>query len=114
MVNNDVIRKTMYDKLAAKVKNIDISWFVLKTKYIADKSGLEKIISDADKKNPNISGLGKKTNCYAKITETECKIPSITGLATSSALTAVENKVPDVCNLVKKNRLGCKNIRDWK
>ena len=30
-----------------------------------------------------------------KITEIESKIPSITGLATSSALTAVENKMPE-------------------
>ena len=29
-------------------------------------------------------------------------MPSITGLATNSALTAVENKIPDVSSLVKK------------
>ena len=47
-----------------------------------------------------------KTNYNTKITETESKIPSITGLVTSSALTAVENKKPDASNLVKKeNRL---------
>ena len=32
----------------------------------------------------------------------EGKIPSISGLATHSALTAVENKIPDVSSLVKK------------
>ena len=32
----------------------------------------------------------------------EGKIPSITGLATNSALTAVENKIPNVNNLVTK------------
>ena len=37
-----------------------------------------------------------------KITEIERKIPSTTGLATSSALTAVENKIPDVNSLLKK------------
>ena len=31
----------------------------------------------------------------------EGKIPSISGLATKSALTGVENKIPDVSNLVK-------------
>ena len=41
----------------------------------------------------------------AKIIETECKILSIAGLVTNSALTAVENKIPDVINLVKKSRL---------
>ena len=30
------------------------------------------------------------------------KIPSITGLATTSALTTVENKIPSISNLVKK------------
>ena len=44
----------------------------------------------------------KKTNFNAKIAEVEDKIPNITGLATSSALTAVENKLPDVRSLVKK------------
>ena len=36
----------------------------------------------------------KKKNFNAKVTEIEGKIPSITGLATNSALTAVENKIP--------------------
>ena len=44
--------------------------------------------------------LLKKTNYSAKITKIEGKIPSITGLATT--LIAVENKIPDVHNLVKK------------
>ena len=50
----------MYDKFLAKVNNIDTTGFVLKTKYDTDKSDLEKKISYADKKNPNISGLVKK------------------------------------------------------
>ena len=37
------------------------------------------------------------------IIEKEGKAPSVSGLATTSALTAVENKIPDVSNLVKKN-----------
>ena len=41
-VKNDVVKKTVYDKLVAKVNNIDISTFVLKTKYDTDKSDLEK------------------------------------------------------------------------
>ena len=38
----------------------------------------------------------------AKITEMESKIPSISSLATKSALTAVENEMPDVSNFVEK------------
>ena len=47
----------------------------------------------------------KKTDFNAKITEVEDKMPSISGLATSSALTAVENKIPDASSVVKRNRL---------
>ena len=32
-VKNDVVKKTVYDQLVAKVNNIDTSDFVLKTKY---------------------------------------------------------------------------------
>ena len=38
----------------------------------------------------------KKTDYNAKISKIESKIPSVSGLATKSALTAVENKIPDV------------------
>ena len=38
----------------------------------------------------------------AKISEVENKIPSFTNLATTTALTAFENKIFNVSNLVKK------------
>ena len=41
-VKNDVVKKVVYNKLAAKVNNIDTSDFVLKTKYQTDKTELEK------------------------------------------------------------------------
>ena len=44
----------------------------------------------------------KKTDFNAKVTEIEGKILSISGLATNKALTAVENKTPDIGSLVKK------------
>ena len=44
VAKNDVIKKAVYDKLVEKVNNIDISGFVLKTKYQTDKSELEKKI----------------------------------------------------------------------
>ena len=94
----------MYDKLVGKVNDIDSSGFVLKTQYDTDKSDLEKTISDADKKFLILVNLLKK-NYNAKISEIENKAPSLGGLATNSALTAVENKIPKASNLVKKNRL---------
>ena len=54
----------MYDKLVAKVNNIDTSDFVLKTKYQTDKTELENKILDT-------SDLVKKT----KLTELEKKFP---------------------------------------
>ena len=95
VVKNDVIKKTLYEKLVTKVNGVDASAFVLKTKYNTDKKELEKKI-------PDTSGLVKKTDYNAKITEIEGKIPSISGLATNVVLTAVENKIPNISTLVKK------------
>ena len=43
---SDVVKKAVYEKLAAKGHNIDTSDFVLKTKYQTDKTELEKKIPD--------------------------------------------------------------------
>ena len=50
----------------------------------------------------------KKTDFNTKIIEIEGKIPSITGLATNSELTAVENKTPNVNSLVKETDYNAK------
>ena len=54
-VKNDVVKKSVYDKLTAKVSNIDTSAFVLKTKYQTDKTELEKEI-------PDVTDFVKKKN----------------------------------------------------
>ena len=54
------------------------------------------------RKNLILVDLLKKTDCNAKITKIEDKIPSISGLATSARLTVVKNNMPNVNNLVKK------------
>ena len=46
VVKNGMIKKALYDRLVAKVNNIDTSDFVLKTKYQTDKTKLEKKIPD--------------------------------------------------------------------
>ena len=69
VVKNDVVKKTEYNKLVTKVDSINTTNFVKKP-----------------------SSLVKKTDFNTKVTEIEDKIPSITGLATNSALTAVEKK----------------------
>ena len=42
VVKNDVVKKTVYNKLVTKVNDIDTSEFVLKTKCNTDKSDLGK------------------------------------------------------------------------
>ena len=46
VVKNDVVKKTVYDKLVTKVNNIDANDFVLKTMYNTDKTEVEKKIPD--------------------------------------------------------------------
>ena len=69
VVKNDVVKKAVYDKLAAKVNNIDTSDFVLKTKYQAGKTELEKKILD-------VTDFVKKR----KLTDLENKIPEVSSL----------------------------------
>ena len=55
VVKNDVVKKTVYDKLVAKVDNIDTSDFVLKTTCNTDKTELEEKI-------PNVTDFVKKNS----------------------------------------------------
>ena len=95
VVENDVVKERMCNKLVKKVNNIQTSGFVLKTKYDTDKSDLEKKISDADIKVPDTNSLYKKTDVNAKVSKIESKIPNITCLSSNSALNAVENKISE-------------------
>ena len=96
-----LLKKTMYDKLVAKVNNIGTSGFVLKTNYNTDKTELENKI-------PDTSSFVKKTDYNSKITELENKIPDVNSLATKTALTTVENKIPSVSKLVNKTNFNTK------
>ena len=51
-------------------------------------------------KIPDITNLATNTTLNTKINEVKVKIPNITNLATIIALTAVENKILNVSNLV--------------
>ena len=107
LVKNDVVKKTVYNKLV--VKSIDTSVFILKNKYDPDKTELEKKI-------PNTRGLAKnrlavllkKKDYNTKITVRKGKIQSVSGLGTNVALTAVENKITYVNNSIKKTDYNAK------
>ena len=85
----------MYDKLVAKVDNIDTNGFVLKTKYNTGKTELENKI-------PDVTDFVNKT----KLTEIENKIPDISNQATKTALTAKILKIKYLVLVIQlKNRL---------
>ena len=65
VVKNDVVNKTVYDKLVPKVNNIDTNDIVLKTKYNTDNTELEMKI-------PNVTDFFKE----AKLTELEKNVSS--------------------------------------
>ena len=70
VLKNDVIKKIVYDKLVAKVNNIDTSDFVLKIRYNAHKTELEIKIPNFVKK--------------LKLTKLENKTPDISNLTTKN------------------------------
>ena len=138
IVDNDVVKKTVYDKLIIKVNAIDTKgpstnrWSLKHCMIYTNEK--EKEIEDVDKKTPNTVRLVKKTACNTKITEIEKEVPNITGLvtaattvnttateilllATKAALntktTEGERKIPDIINLTTKAALNTK-LQRWK
>ena len=87
-IKNDVVKKTVYDKLVAKVNSIDTSGFVINL--------LKKVWYRQNRNRNNISdtnGFVKKTDCNTKITEIDGKIPNISSLATKTILARLENEI---------------------
>ena len=58
------------------------------------------------------NGLVKKTGYDADIRDSERKIPSITGLATTFTFTIVQNKIQNVSDVVRKATDFDANISD--
>ena len=110
-IKNNIVKKTVHDKLAAKVNNIHTSPFILKTKYQKKKKKKKKK-NRKEKKIPDIRSLNipdfvKKTN----LNELEDKFPDVSSLETKTALTAMENKIPGVSSLVKKRIITQKLLK---
>ena len=84
VVKNDVVKKDIYN---AKIKII------------------ENEISD-------IPNLATNTSLNAKKNGVKIKIPNIANLATTTAITAVENKIPNVSDLLKKTDFNT-NINEF-
>ena len=98
----------------ADIKNIShvgTSSFALKTnlanlKNEVDKLDIDKLVTvpvDLSKLSDLVKNdVIKKTDYNAKIADIEGKIPDVTNLATKTALTAAENKIPSISILVEK------------
>ena len=121
-VENDLLKKTDYnakvtniesqiagvtkntlDNLGdvTKLKAVDTSKFVLKTKLTADVNTLENKIDTVDKKMPDISGLAAKTSLtfYLKTATFNSKV------------TEVENKIKSADIIAKKANTKANTIR---
>ena len=134
-VENDLVKKTDYnakvtniesqiagvtkntlDNLGdiTKLKAVDTSSFVLKTKLTADVNTLENKIDTVDKKIPDISGLATKTSLTSylqtstfnsKVTEVENKIKA-TDIIAKIANTKVNTIRSDLTGYAKKTEVA--------
>ena len=122
VVKNDVVKKTDYnakvtsiegqiagitkntiDNLAdiTKLKAVDTSNFVLKTKLASDVTTLENKIDIIDKKIPDISGLATKTSLNAYLQTSTF----------NSKVTKVENKIKAADIIAKSANAKANTIR---
>ena len=106
------VTKNTVDNLAdiTKLKAVDTSNSVLKTKLTADVNTLETKIDTIDKKIPDVSGLATKSSLTtylqtatfnSKITEVENKIKSADIIA-KSAITKINTIKSDLTSYAKK------------
>ena len=125
VVKNDIVKKTDYNTKVTSIENqiagltkntvanladttklkaVDTSNFVLKTKLTADVNTLENKIDTVDKKIPDVSGLATKsslTSLNSKINEVENKIKS-TDIIAKSAITKTNTIKSDLTGYAKK------------
>ena len=122
VVKNDVLKKTDYnakvtsiegqiagitkntiDNLAdiTKLKAVDTSKFVLKTKLASDVTALENKIDGVDKKTPDISRLAEKTSLNSYLQTT----------AFNSKVTEIESKIKDADIIAKSANTKANGIR---
>ena len=128
VVKDDVVKKTDYNAKVTsiesqiagvtknnladitKLKAVDTSNFVLKTKLASDVTTLENKIDTVDKKIPDISGLATKTSLTSylqtatfnsKVTEVENKIKA-TDIIAKSANTKANTTRSDLTHYAKK------------
>ena len=77
---------------------------------MATNASLNAKINEVKGETLDITNLAITTALNAKINEVKVEIPSIINLDCTTTLTAVENKIPNVSNLVKKPNYNTKII----
>ena len=78
---------------------------------LATNTTLNTNINEVKGEIPNITNLATTAALNAKINEVESKVPSIINWVTTAALSFVENKIPNVNNLVKKLTITQKLVK---
>ena len=96
VVKNDVVKKTDYNALKSEVDGIDVSKYVGRTKYETDGKAIYDKIDAVKKKIPVLTDFVTT----ARFSHEKNL------LATKTALTTVENKIPDVSTLATKTCLS--------
>ena len=96
VVKNDVVKKTDYNTLKSKVDSIDVSKYVGRTKYETDGKAIYDKIDAVEKMIPVLTDF---------VTTARFNLEKNL-LATKTALTTVENKIPDVSTFAAKTSLS--------
>ena len=123
-LDNDKLRNvpTNLSNLKIKVDKLDVDKIVPVPIDLSKLSNVIKInivkkdvynskIENIEDKISDITNVATNTTLNAKINEVKDKILSITNLATTTTLTAVENKIPNISNLVKKVTITQKLVK---
>ena len=97
VVKSDVVKNDRYN---SKIKDIEDE--IPDITNLATNIAVSAKINEVKSEIPTIINLATNTALNAKINEVKNEIPSVTNLATTDALTAVENKNPNVSDLVKR------------
>ena len=97
VVKNDVVKKEVHN---AKIEVIEGK--IPDIANLATNGSLNAKINRFKGEIPSNTSLATTAALNAQINEIKGEIPNITNLATNTAFTAVENKIPNVSNLVKK------------
>ena len=93
-----------WSNLKIRVDKLDVNLSKLSNVVKNDVAKKDEYkIKNIEDKIPYIANLATTAALNSKKDEVTDEIPSISNLATTIALIAVENKVPNVNNLVKKN-----------